>query len=469
MKRLLSIAVAAAAAAPLLASGQATPAPEGTPAKQAPPKPAAVKNFQVSPPRKFSLPNGFGVTLVSYGTVPKVTVRLGVRSGHIDEKADQVWLSDLTGDYLTQGTASKSATEIAEAAARMGGSLDVTVGPDRTEIGGDVLSEFGPDMVKLVADVVRNPKFPESDLARLKADRARQLAIAKTQPRPVAQEKFAAVLYPDHPYGRLFPTEAMLSGYTVAAVRGFHDANYGAARSRIYVVGKFDDKAMEAAIRSAFGDWKKGAAPTVNRPKPKSERAVYLIDRPGAVQSTVILGMPVPDPSSPDWIPMQVTNTLLGGFFSSRITANIREAKGYTYSPASQISTRNHDAYWAEIADVTTAVTGPSLKEIFYEIDRLQGEPPSGPELEGIHNYMAGTFVLQNSSRPGIIGQLEFVDLQGLPDDYLNKFVQRVQAVTPAQVSETAKKVIRDDQATIVVAGDRKVIEEQIKPYGTIK
>ena len=466
MRKKLHTLAALAPLATLAALSVATPV---FAQKQAPPEAGPAKDFQVPTPRKFSLDNGLGVTFVTYGSVPKATVRLAVRSGHIDEAANQVWLSDLVGDYLTQGTATKSATEIAEAAARMGGSIDVAVGADRTDIGGDVLSEFAPDMVRLVADVVRNPKFPESELARLKGDRARQLAIARTQPRPVAQEKFLAVLYPDHPYGRLFPTPDMLQGYTLAQVRAFHEANYGAARAHIYVVGHFDEKAMEAAIRAAFGDWKKGAAPTVNPPKPTGERAVYLLDRPGAVQSTVILGMPVIDPSNPDWIPLQVTNTLLGGFFSSRITANIREAKGYTYSPASAVTPRNHDAYWAEIADVTTAVTGPSLKEIFYEMDRLQGEAPPEKELAGIKNYMAGTFVLQNSSRPGIIGQLAFVDLQGLPDDYLNRFVANVNAVTPAKVQETAKKDLPDDKATIVIAGDRKVIEEQVKPYGTIK
>ena len=464
--RTLPLAILAVAAAPLVAQ---TPASPTSPPKQAPPKSGQAKDFHVPAPRKLSLPNGLGVTLVSYGTVPKATVRLAVRTGNIDEKPEQIWLSDLTGDYLTQGTATKTATQIAEAAARMGGSLDVNVGTDRTEIGGDVLSEFGPDMVRLTADVVRNPKFPDSELARLKADRARQLAIAKTQPRPLAQEKFLAVMYPDHPYGRLFPTPEMLSGYSLAAVRAFHDANYGAARSHLYVVGRFDEKAIEAAIRSAFGDWKRGADPAANRPKPRSERAIYIVDRPGAVQSTVILGVPVADPSNPDWIPMQVTNTLLGGFFSSRITANIREAKGYTYSPASQISTRNHDAYWAETADVTTAVTGASLKEIFYEIERLQKEPPAAAELDGIHRYMEGTFVLQNSSRPGIIGVLEFVDLQGLPDDYLNKYMQRVDAVTPADVQRTAQKMIPTDKATIAIAGDRKVIEDQVKTYGPIK
>jgi zinc protease len=466
------LAAAALAIAPALLA-QAPPAPTTPPAaaakKQAPPAPAEPKNFTLPAGRSFKLDNGLAVTLVPYGTIPKVTVRLGVRTGNVDEKAGEVWLSDLTGSMLTEGTTTRTATRIAEDAARMGGSLDVAVTEDRTDVGGDVLSEFGPEMVGLVADVVRNPKFPDAELARLKADRLRDLSIAKSQPRPIAQEKFRAVLYGDHPYGRLFPTEAMLQGYTVAQVRGFWEKNYGAARSHLYVVGRFDDAAVEAAVRKAFGDWKKGPAPTSAPPSPKSERAVYLIDRPGAVQSTIDLGMPVIDPSKPDWDTLTLMNILLGGSFASRITSNIREQKGYTYSPASQVSNRFRDAYWIEVADVTTNVTGPAIKEILGEIDRLQAEAPTQAELRGFQNYRAGTFVLQNSSRPGIIGQLEFVDLHGLPADYLNGYVKRIYAVTPQQVQDAAKKYIQDDRATIVVVGDKKVIEEQVKAFGPVK
>jgi predicted Zn-dependent peptidase len=158
-------------------------------------------------------------------------------------------------------------------------------------------------------------------------------------------------------------------------------------------------------------------------------------------------------------------NSLLGGSFGSRITSNIREQKGYTYSPSSQLSSRYRDAYWVETADVTTKDTGASLKEIIAEIKRLQAEPPSDKELKGIQNYLAGTFVLQNSSRAGIIGQLEFVDLHGLSAEYLNTFVSRVYAVTPAQVQQMASKYIQSDKALIVVVGDKKVIADQIKPY----
>ena len=433
--------------------------------KQAPPEPGPPKGFSVPAPKRFTLENGMGVTLVEYGTTPKVTIRLAVRSGNIDEKADEVWLADLMGDLFTQGTETKSAAQLAEASARMGGSIDVNVGEDRTDFFTDVLSEFGPEAVALLADVAMHPKFPESELARLKGDRARRLSIARSQPQQMAAEKFRALLYPGHPYGRLFPTDAMLSGFTIAQVRGFYDANFGAARSHVYVCGKFDSKAMEAAIRKAFSGWKKGPAPAVNTPKPKIEKRFETVDRPGAVQSTIYLGMSVTDPSNPDFVALQVMNALLGGSFGSRITSNIREQKGYTYSPASQVSTRFRDAYWVETADVTTKDTGASLKEILYEIKRLQDEPPTAQELKGIQNYLAGTFVLQNSARAGIIGQLEFVDLHGLPADYLNTYVNRVYAVTPAQVQQMASRYIQGNKATIVVVGDTKVIAEQIKPY----
>ena len=456
-KNALLLCVLGLAAAPLFAD------------KQTPPPPAAPKGFSVPAPKNLTLENGLGVTLVQYGTVPKVSVSLAVRTGNIDEKANEVWLADLTGDLLSEGTATRSASQLAEDTARMGGSLDIAVGENRTTIGGDVLSEFGPEMVALVADVARNPKFPESELARLKADRARQLSIARSQPQPIAQEKLRAVLYGDHPYGRLFPSEAMLSGYTIGQVRDFFARNFGAARSRIYVVGRFDAAAIEAAVRKGFADWKRGPAPNISTPSPKSERAVYVLDRTDAVQSTINLAIPVADPSNPDWDRLFLMNTLLGGSFSSRITSNIREQKGYTYSPQGLLSSRYRDAYWVEIADVTTKVTGPALKEILGEIDRLQAEPPSEKELKGFQNYRAGVFILQNSSRQGIIGQLQFVDLHGLPADYLNGYVQRVYAVTPQQVQEMAKKYLQDEKATIVVVGDKKVVTDQLKEFGPMR
>src|SRR5262249_7100547 len=381
-KRIATIFAAAAIAASV--------APVADAQKQSPPEPGQPKGFSVPAGRKFTLDNGLAVTLVEYGTTPKVTVRLAVRSGNIDEKANEVWLGDLMGDLLSQGTETKTAAQLAEAAARMGGSIDVNVGEDRTDINSDVLSEFGPEIVDLIADVVMHPKFPEAELAPLKPDRLRRLSIAKSQPQQMAAEKFRALLYPDHPYGRLFPTEEILKSFTIAQVRSYYDANLGAARSHMYVAGKFDGKAVEAAIRKAFGSWKKGPAPAVNTPRPKNEHRPETGGPPGALQATISIGMPVTDPSSPDWVALGVMNSLLGGSFGSRITSNIREQKGYTYSPSSQISRRYHDAYWVEVADVTTKVTGPSVKGVFGGGGGLQKKAPADGELKGVSRFFLG-------------------------------------------------------------------------------
>jgi len=446
----------------------ALPALAQAPAKEAPPAPGPAKPFALPQPQRFALGNGLRVTFVPYGSVPKVVVRLAVRSGNAFESKDEIWLADLAGKLMREATKTKDATALSTEAARMGGSLDVNVGEDRTLIGGEVLSEFAPDMVRLVADLSLNPAFPDSELARLKADLTRQLSLQKSQPQPIAQEAFRKALYGDAAYGRMFPTPEQLQGYTAAQARAFYERNSGAARAHLFVVGRFDAAGVEKAVREAFAAMPKGTpAPSLD-PKPHSERRIVLVDRPGAVQSTLVVGLPVVRPDDPEWIPLQVTHTLLGGYFSSRITANIREQKGYTYSPFSQLSTRVRDAYWAQNADVTTSVTGASLKEIFGEIDRLQAEPPPAAELRAVQSYLGGTFVLQNSARSGIVNQLLYLDLQGLGDEYLRSYVEKMNAVTPTQVSEMARRHLRDDQMTIVVVGDRKAIEEQLKPYGPL-
>lgn len=457
MRRLIvGLALAVAPLTGAVAQRKVTPPPGGTP-----------KDFTLPSKREFSLPNGMQVTLVPFGTIPKATVSLAVRVGNVNEGPNEVWLADVTGDLMNEGTTSRTSAEIAELTAGMGGSIGIGVGPDETTVGGSVLAERTPDFVRLVADVVQHPRFPESELPRITAARIRQVAIAKSQPQPLAQERFHQILYGDHPYGRLYPTEAMLKGYTAEQVRAFHANNFGAARAHLYVAGVYDTPAVERAIRESFSGWARGNSPVANVPKPKSGRRVGLIDRPAAVQSTLYIGLPVPDASKADYTALQVTDAILGGAFGSRITTNIREQKGYTYSPFSSVTDHYRDAYWAEIADVTTNVTGASLKEIFSEIDRLRKEAPPAEELRGIQNNMAGIFTLRNASRAGVIGQLQFVDLHGLPDTYLTGYVKRVMAVTPADVQRVMRTYLRPENMAIVVVGDRKVIEDQVKPYNT--
>lgn len=433
--------------------------------REAPPAPATPKAARLPATRTITLPNGMQATLIPFGTTPKVTVRLVQRFGNLNESAQQVWLADLAADALNEGTATRTATQLAEEVAGMGGQLGIGSSADEFTIGADVLAERAADLVAVIADVARNPRFPESEMPRLVANRLRQLAIQRSTPQVLALQAFRQALYGDHPYGRVLPDEALLKGFTMAQVRDFYRANSGAQRAHLYVAGVFDAAAVERAIRAGFAGWARGPAPLVNVPRPAPKRVLETVDRPNAVQSTIYAGLPVPDPTHPDYVKLAVMNALLGGAFSSRITSNIREQKGYTYSPFSQVSSRYHDAYWAEIADVTTAVTGASLKEIHYEIDRLRREAPSAEELRGVQNYLVGTFTLGNASRGGLVSALQQANLQGLGERALREYVGKVLATTPADVRAMAQQHIDPAKLTLVVVGDRKVIDEQLRPY----
>jgi zinc protease len=330
-----------------------------------------------------------------------------------------------------------------------------------------VLSDRAADAVRLIADVVQNPRLPESELTRVKGNLLRNLAIQRSSPQALAQEKFATLLYGDHPYGRLFPTESVLQGYTLDQVRAFHKNNFNAGRARLYVAGVFDAKVMEESVRRGFEKWARGTAAETAKVPPAGTERFALLDRPDAPQSTVLLGLRVPSPSDKDWVPLQVTDALLGGAFGSRITSNIREQKGYTYSPFSSVSTHPGQADWVETADVTTKVTGESIKEILFEVDRLRKEAPPAAELRGIQNNLAGIFVVQNASRGGVIGRLAFVDTHGLGDDYLTGYVKRVMAVTPEDVRRVANEYLTPDKMTLVVVGDVKTVKDQLTPWSS--
>jgi len=433
--------------------------------KQTPPTGGPPKPFTVPAHESFTLPNGLKVTLVPYGNLPKVTLTLMVRAGTVNEPKDRLGLAKLATNLMKEGTTSRSAKQVAEEAANMGGTLDVWIEADQTGISIGVLSEFGPRAAELLADVAEHPLLPESELPRLKNDALRQLAVDESVPQKIAEKRFRKILYPDHPYGVVFPTKEGIDKTSIAEIKKFYTDNFGAARAHLYVAGRFDAEEMKKAIGKSSGSWASGSVPSTNVPDAKSQHVLDLCDRPGAPQSTLLLGLPVPGPNSPDTIPLEVTNALLGGSFGSRITSNIREQKGYTYSPRSQVSTRYHDAYWAEAADVTTQFTGASLKEILGEITRLQNEAPGETELKGVETYLSGLFVIRNSSRGALIQQLNFVDLQGLSDEYLKNWVQNVNSVTPEQVQGMTKKYIRPNDMAIVVVGDKAKIAEQIGPF----
>jgi zinc protease len=451
MKKILFIAVITCYSAAIMAQ------------KETPPAGGVAKDFKLSAKKTEKYSNGLKSTIVHYGNTPKTTISLIIKTGNVHETNNQLWLADLTGRLLREGTAKMDFATLSKKVAAMGGSLNVNVGLTQTTIAGAVLSEFAPEFIKLIGELVLNPAFPPAEIDRLKGDLKRRLAVQKAVPQAQAQEQFNSAIYGDQRYGKTFPTEEMINSYNAETIKNYYDQNFGAKRSVLYVVGQFDDAKVKAAINSSLTKWKAG--PEVNYPKVTSMTVAdtMIIDRKGAPQTTLVIGLPVVAPDNKDYVPLVVTNSLLGGSFGSRITTNIREDKGYTYSPFSSVSNSKGSSVWAEQADVTSEHTVDAMKEIEKEITKLQNQPPTEEELDGIQNYSAGIFVLQNSSPGGIIGQLNFLDLYNLPDSYLTNYVKNIHAVSPEKVSEMAKTYIQYDKMTKVMVGDKQAIQQQIE------
>lgn len=461
---LATLALALAAPAPGAAPNPAASAP-----REAPPAPQPPPEIRIPERRTFTLENGLRVTLVEVGRMPKVLVEVSVRAGSAEEREAEVGLAAFLADMLLEGTTTRSAGEVAAEAARWGGAIEVGVTPDELLVSATVLSEFAPELVGLVAEVVTSPAFPERSVERVRQDRIREVTIARTLPQTLAIERFLAVTYPGSAYGRYLPTPAQLERLGRDDLARFHGEKIGARRAHLYVAGRFDAAATEAAIRAAFAALPPGAPPAPATARTAARRAIHLVERPGAVQSSLYVGLPALDPRHPDYTRLVVTNTLLGGYFSSRMTANLREAKGYTYSPYSVLSVRaGAPGYWAQVADVTTAVTGPALREIFGEIERLRRAPPPERELQATQAYLTGQFALRLAERDDLVERLRFVDLHQLPEGWLEQYAERVRAVTPAEVQATARRWLDATRMATVVVGDRKQVEDQLKGLGSV-
>ena len=423
-----------------------------------PPKP-----FTIPAAETYELANGMKVTLVPFGQVPKATVFLTVDAGSVNEAKD-TGLASLMGQMLREGAGGRTGSELAAAAASMGGNLSAGSGLEQTNVGISVLSDRAADAVHLVGDVARHPDFPASEFDRVRQNYLRSIAVAKSTPQTAANAALLAGYYgADSPFGRLFPSDEQAAAYTLPDVQRFYRDNIGARRARLYIAGQFDPAKVKQAIQETFGDWAPGPGRSDLKPTPKPGPTVILVDRPGAPQSTVRLVFAGPLAGSADRIPFEVTDALLGGSFTSRITRNIREVKGYTYSPFSFVNFNPGEGRWQFNADVTTDVTGPALHEVFGEIRRLQSDPVPDAEASGIRTWMSGTFVLQNASYGGLIGSLSERDYYGLPADWLTTYVPHVLAVPDSDIQRLARQYLQLDKMTLVVVGDLAKVEPQLK------
>ncbi|RJQ12641.1 MAG: insulinase family protein [Dehalococcoidia bacterium] len=406
--------------------------------------------------------------LVQSGTVPVVALRLVVEVGSAHLAPAQAWLDRLTHDFLREGSATHDRAAFADALAAMGGSLDVEGDEHTTVLRTQVLAEHAAEAAGLLIGLARTPRFPAEETARLVADQQRWAEIAAQEPQWRAHATFRAALYGRHPYATVLPQAEALAGFTAQDVRDFWERHGGAGATVLLAAGQFDADAVVEAATRASESWATPAAAAVQPAQASDTRVVRFVPRPGSEQTTLRAGVPVPPPGHGDYIALEVANALLGGSFNSRITQNIRERKGYAYSPNSQISTRPRDAYWVESADVTTPVTAPALDEILGEIDRLRASVPPAEEVASIANYVAGVFAIRGATLSGLLDHLEFLALHGLDDGYTAAYEQRVRSVTPTEVWRVARDYLRPERLTIVAVGDPAAVRAGLDRFGPV-
>ena len=405
--------------------------------------------------------------MIPFGDIPRTSVQLVFRAGNVDEAEGKVWLADLAGRLLQLGSQKLDSRAMDRTVAGWGGELAVDVRSDTTWVGGTVLSDFGPDFIGLLGDLIQHPRFPADQVDRLKVDLVRELGLATSQPGALANARLAGAMYPKQAYGRYFPTEEALRGYTLEQARSYFDANLSARRAHLYVAGRFDAAAIERAVRDGFTAWREGAAAPAREVKPVTGRVIHFLERTGAVQSTLRIAIPVVSPSHPDYVPLMLMNSVLGGSFSSRITQNLREKRGYTYSPYAVLNVRDGDAYWVENADVTSANTGASIREVFKEIDLLRKTQPSAGELDAVKTGYVGRHIIRLGTRDGVLGWEQWVDFYGLPPG--TDLVAAVRAVTPEDIQRMARKYMDPARITIVVVGDGKTVLPQLKGIARVR
>lgn len=419
--------------------------------------------------REFTLANGMAVTFVPFGTVPKATLMLTLATGDIAD-GEHTGLADLVAQMLKHGAGRYDTEALANRAAEMGGELATGSTTEEMSLGIDVLGERTADAVALLADVVRRPKLPSFDVAPIKVGMKRNIAVARSQSQAIAGEAFAKLLWGDTPYGRSLPSDAVIDALAYRDVRHFVRTEFGAARAHLFIAGRFDAAAVESAIRAGFGDWAAGPAPRHTQPTPAAAHVVQLIDRPGAKQSTILLGRAVSGPKIPGFTAVSMANALFGGTpLLSRLDANLREEKGYTYGVGSHLSPYRTISGWSVSADVNTADTAAALTEVYRELERLRTTPAATEELRSVQNYRAGSFLIGASSRQGLLGQLQFIAQQELPDEYLTRFVERVNAVTPNDVQAAAAREFDPRQMVLVVVGDLSKIKPGVLALEALK
>jgi zinc protease len=417
-----------------------------------------------------TLANGLQVVLAEVHTFPKITAQLFFRSGNALVAHTTPGLAEMTATVVRTGTASRPSRQIEEDLRRMGGDLGTNAGADSSAISIAGLSEFSGGLLELVADLARNASFPAEEFERERRQKIEGLRIERTTPGFLANERFRQVLFGQHPYAVISPTEEQVASYQREQLENFYRENYCPANALLIVVGDFASDAMFAQIEKIFGEWKSSTPEPPKSPAPPRNigRKVHLVHLPGSVQTQLVVGNLGITRRDPDWMRLVIANSIYGGAFHSRLVMNIREQKGYTYSPRSGIQSMRQQGFFNVHAAVRNDVAAASLTEIFYEMDRMRSLPVSDEELESARSYLTGVFSLGVATQDGVLGQLSTIYLDRLPEDHLETYRARIHALTAADIILAARKYFDSANAQIVVVGDKAQIGEQAALFGEV-
>lgn len=420
---------------------------------------------------KSSLPNGLALWLVPRGGFPKVSMTLAVRGGRASDPDGLPGLSDLLAATMNEGAGKLSARQIAEELQAIGGELSVSAGADAVYVSGTSLSSGAPRLLALLASVALAPAFPVDEVALAKENALQELEVAESTPDYLASKAFAEAVYGAHPYRRVAAGRETIGRTTPELLRAEHARRFRPDQALLVVAGDLDAQATGAAAAKAFGAWRAPAeAPGALPPSPPARsRELLLVDRPGSVQSTIVAGRPGPAVSDPDWYDVLVANTLYAEAFSSRLVTNIREQKGYTYSPSGSFSARRAGGLLEVQADVRNEVTAATLLEVFYELDRLAATTPADEELAAAKRYQAGLYLLRNQVQGAVATTLARNWVNGLPPEALGEFVPKVNAVTADGVRAAGRKHFLSSTQTVVVVGDAKEVRPQLELWGAVR
>ncbi len=387
-----------------------------------------------------------------------------------EDPADKAGLAYYTTTMLNQGTKSRSASDISNELQSIGANVNTSAGWDSSSVSLQTLRKNLDQALDIYADVIVHPAFPASEFEISQRRALGTLMQRRSNPAIVANQVFSKVLYGEHPYGRpLTGDEASIKKISRDDIVNFYNANYKPNTSTLIVVGDVDSKTIKTKLEKAFADWKSAKATPAELPKAEmmAKPGIYLVDKPGAAQSSVSIGQVGVERSNPDYYALLLMNSVLGGGGSARLFMNLREDKGYTYGAYSRFVYRRGAGPFSATAEIQTGSTKESIIEFMKELNGIRGSIPiSKEELEDNKQNLIRRFPVGFETTGQISNQLSNLVIYGLPDSYFNEYITSINAVTTDDIKRVANKYLEPSKMAIVIVGDRKVVEPGLKELG---